>query len=330
MSEENFVTAQEYRFDNILQILSEETGLLLNDINYIISSAPKSYKTYNIPKRSGGTRTISQPARQVKILQKALIKNVLLNLPVHPAATAYQKGKSILNNAQPHQGEGRSILKIDFSEFFPSIKHFDWIDYCKKNRILNEQDQHYTSRILFKKEVGMRGLRLAIGAPSSPLLSNILMFDFDSAVNDLIVTDKIAYTRYADDLTFSAPRAGYFGEIEKKLRTIIRGMSHPKLKIKEEKTVRATPKFKRSVTGLILTNQGKTSIGRDKKRIISASVHHAKNNNLSQEQMKKLSGYLAYIKSIEPSFLDYLRRKYGEAIMDSLRKMGHPDYRVEN
>ncbi|UMM09624.1 retron St85 family RNA-directed DNA polymerase [Gluconobacter frateurii] len=331
MMKEHLVTEGEpaVRFPDVLQILSEETGLLISDIRHIISSAEVSYKTYTIPKRSGGMRVISQPSRQVKILQQAIINRILLNLPIHESATAYRKGKSILDNAHPHQGAGRTILKIDFSQFFPSIKSADWVHFCKKNKLMNDIDQYYTSKILFKKEPNMRGLRLAIGAPSSPLISNILMYDFDNAVNELIVSEEVVYTRYADDLTFSAPRTGYLVDVESKLRKIIRKNVHPRLKINEEKTVYATSKYRRSVTGIILTNNGNTSIGRQKKRIISSCVHHAKCGLLSAEDLKKLSGYLAYISSVEPDFLQYLRKKYGDEIIELLKKIGNPNTKVE-
>nr|QQZ50993.1 hypothetical protein JKL49_07225 [Phenylobacterium glaciei] len=65
-------------------------------------------------------------------------------------------------------------------------------------------------------------MRLAIGAPSSPALSNILMWDIDAAIAEMIDGEQVSYTRYADDLTFSARRTGYLNGIEKGLRAILR------------------------------------------------------------------------------------------------------------
>ncbi|MFT8700596.1 MAG: retron St85 family RNA-directed DNA polymerase [Acetobacter orientalis] len=308
---------------DIVQALSEDTGLLMSDVRRIIASAEVSYKTYQIPKRNGGLRNIAQPSRQVKLLQRSLMKILLSKLPVHSSATAYVVGKSIYSNAEPHKGKGRAILKMDFKDFFPSIRSIDWINYCKNNNILSEEDRLITAKILFKREFNVRGTRLAIGAPSSPLLSNIIMYDFDKLLSDNL--KNVSYTRYADDLTFSASRTGYMVNIQKDVRKILKTILYPKLFINDKKTVYATTKYKRVVTGIILTNDGKLSIGRDKKRKISASVHHAKLGLLAPDEAKKLSGYLAYVNVVEPDFLKKLKIKYGEDIIKFLKQFGNPN-----
>jgi hypothetical protein len=62
------------------------------DILRIVRNAPVRYKTYTIQKRNGGDRIISQPARELKALQRLLVDGLLYHLPVHPAATAYIPG----------------------------------------------------------------------------------------------------------------------------------------------------------------------------------------------------------------------------------------------
>ena len=215
-------------------------------------------------------------------------------------------------------------MKIDFESFFPSIRSFDWVNYCKRYAVLTEDDCHLTSKLLFKKEKGLRGLRLAIGAPSSPLISNILMHDFDEKVSQLVASENVVYTRYADDLTFSAPRAGYLVNVERQVRQILNSISYPRLKINNNKTVRVTAKYRRPVTGIILTNDGKTSVGRDRKRILSSGVHHTKRGDLDIIEMKRLSGHLAYVSAVEPEFLTRLEKKYGREIIDYLKKVGNP------
>ena len=69
----------------------------------LIRSAPHRYKVFKIPKRKQGEfRTIAQPATEVKALQYWVMQHVLSQFDVHPAATAYQKGLSIADNARPH------------------------------------------------------------------------------------------------------------------------------------------------------------------------------------------------------------------------------------
>src|SRR5438067_12922461 len=87
----------------------------------IIQTAPARYKQYTIPKRSGGLRIIAQPSRELKALQRYVLQTKLSQFPIHQAATAYIKNRNILYNAEKHK-DNRVIMKLDFTDFFPSIK----------------------------------------------------------------------------------------------------------------------------------------------------------------------------------------------------------------
>lgn len=303
----------------LLMALGEETGLRQLDLQRIMVSAPHRYKVYSIPKRSGGSRQIAQPAREVKAVQRALMRVLLEELPVHAAATAYRKGISIRDNARPHAASG-PILKLDLKNFFPSIRVADWVSYCGESGCLTERtDVALTAQLLFFKPKGTRSLSLAIGAPSSPILSNILMYKFDESLSEELSKDKVIYTRYADDMTFSAPRTGYLTGVMSTVARRLRRLQFPKLSINGEKTTYVTMKYHRAVTGLTLANDGRVTIGRNQKRTISASVHHAVMGTLDAEDKQMLSGMLAFINAVEPAFIGVLRRKYGNAIIADIQ-----------
>jgi RNA-directed DNA polymerase len=302
----------------IVKVLAFQTGLRETLVHRIMTSASVRYKTYHIPKRTGGFRQISQPAREVKALQRALIEILLSKLPVHPCATAYRSGASILENALPH-AEAGPILKMDFVDFFPSIQKRDWVRYCAMTRCLEEdEDIALTSSLLFRREVG--GMRLAIGAPSSPALSNILMYEFDNIISETIAKDHIAYTRYADDLTFSARRTGYLVDVKSTVRRIIHNLESPRLKIHDDKTTYVTKKFHRTVTGLTIANDHRITIGRENKRKIRAAVFKASKSELAEKQIQSLAGMLAYVKSVEPAFIEVLVKKYGPDLVKSIQR----------
>jgi hypothetical protein len=309
----------------ILPLLIEETGLSEHDVRRIVSNAPLRYKTYQIAKRTGGTRLISQPARELKALQRILSKEILIHRPIHPAATAYRRGISIKTNASTHADNG-PILKMDFKDFFPSITEKDWVAYCQKYSLFNgdTEDILITTKIFFRKYRGVQFLRLAIGAPSSPPLSNILMYDFDTKVCDTASRDQVKYTRYADDLTFSAKRTGFLVHVREMLQRIIRETPFPSLTINDSKTVLATRKYKRMVTGLILANDGKVSIGHRRKRQIRAAVHYQTQGKLDLAGQAQLAGMLAFVNAVEPEFLDRLKQKYGAAVISQLQHTRMP------
>lgn len=301
----------------LIALLKQETALPDRDLRKIISTAPERYKTYAIPRRnSDKKRIISQPAKEVKLLQRILTRELLSSLPVHEAAVAYRAGHSILDNAKVHAGIG-PILKFDFVDFFPSITQFDWEKYCLRLP-LDQDDIEVSTNIFFKREPRRRGLRLSIGAPSSPILSNILMFDIDGAIKKEIGGENIRFTRYADDITFSADRTGYLNDVEKRLRSILRKAEFPNLKINDDKTVLATRKYRRQVTGLVLTNDGAISLGRERKRNIFAAVHSAIHGDKTREGVIETIGLVAFASSIESDFVARLKKKYGEGVMELL------------
>jgi RNA-directed DNA polymerase len=298
-------------------------GMLLpqDELVRLIRSAPHRYKVYQIPKRAEGQfRTIAQPAKEVKALQRWVMEHVLNRFRVHPAATGYRRNLNIADNARRH-ARSRFLLKLDFTDFFPSIKASDFKLYMAEHAPeFTELEVDLLARILFWNPRDSKDLCLSIGAPSSPLLSNLLLWDFDSSVATFCKRLRVSYTRYADDLSFSASKSESLKEVEEMVGGLCEGLKAPKLNLNLEKTVRVSKKRSRRVTGLVLTNDGKVSLGRDQKRQIRATVHHFIAGRLTDDERGKLRGTLAYVNSVEPSFLTRLRRRYGSDVIRSIQK----------
>ncbi len=306
----------------LLPLFVQMTGLGMQDVLSIVRTAPVRYVTYSIAKRNGDRRFISQPARELKALQRILVSNVISELPVHPCATAYRPGVSIRENVQVHAANG-PILKYDLKDFFPSIRSKDWTEYCLRRNLFQDRvDVDISKNILFHREKSSSVLKLAVGAPSSPALSNVLMYEFDETIVSLLEQDHVTYTRYADDMTFSAKRTGYLQGVDRALRATIKKVRSPSLVLNEEKTVLATPKYKRFVTGLVIANDGKVSIGRNRKRLIRSAMHHQSLGKLSLKRQAWLSGMVAFIYDVEPEFYVRLERKYSFEVMTELKKVG--------
>jgi hypothetical protein len=304
----------------LIEFLAKELRMSEREVQVLIATAPERYKVYNIRKRTGGLREIAQPASELKAAQRALVREYLSKLPVHFCATAYKPGSSIRKNAEIHS-HNRPILKYDFEEFFPSITERAWISYCEHHEIFDRADAVRSGRIFFRRPKGGRILRLSIGAPSSPVLSNVLLNAFDSEIYDRVSDHKVTYTRYADDMTFSAQRTGNLTVVDKILRSVINRMHAPKLKINEKKTVLVTPKFHRQVTGVVLTNDERVSIGRDRKRSIRAAIHHFATGKLNIDQAVKVAGLLAFAKDVEPQFYARMERVYGREVIQAMKAL---------
>lgn len=299
----------------ILERMANETGVHAGTIFTIVRSADKRYRTYKIDKRNGKKRQISQPSKRLKFVQRWLVKRIFVKFPVHECATAYKRGYGIAQNALPH-ASSKYLLKVDFREFFTSIT-FDDIRRCLLDNLhlvtgLTEEDAE-----IIAKAVCFHGA-LTIGAPSSPILSNMLLFDLDNRIHEYCTAKKLRYTRYADDIAISSSEYNGLEPALEFINNAIKEIAFPRLTINDDKTIFLSKKHKRFVTGLTLTTDGKISIGRRRKREIKSLIFDFKRAELDQENLDYLKGWIAYINAVEPEFNQALRSKYGERVLSKL------------
>lgn len=305
---------------NIIEIISKKTMLSSSNVMVFINTAPYRYKKYYLQKNSGGMREIAQPSRELKVMQKLILDFLVPYLPMHENAFAYIGGKSIKRNALMHH-ENEYFLKMDFSDFFNSIKPLDLRNVLVDNGFKNNPvDLSLIDKLFFYKKTKKSGLSLSVGAPSSPLISNAVLYDFDVKVSELCERKAITYTRYADDLTFSCSEKGALLGFQKEIVKILRKIKSPKLKINDKKTIYASRAVSRRVTGIIINNNGELSLGRQKKRMISSLIHRYTLGQLNKEDVYKLKGYLSYARHIELNFIFAMNKKYGVEILNSIAK----------
>jgi hypothetical protein len=155
------------------------------------------YREAFIPKRSGGTRRLLIPDDATRALQRRILHRLLRRLRAHPAAHAYERGRSVATNAAPHVGRA-VVLKLDLVDFFPRTsaarveRYFRRIGWSRK-----------AARLLVALTTHDGGLPQ--GAPTSPRLSNLVNGQLDRLVDRYVRKHRGAYTRYADDITISYP-----------------------------------------------------------------------------------------------------------------------------
>lgn len=305
--------------DHLRRDLRESLGLSDYLLNRLIQRAPHSYKVYTIPKRSGERRVIAQPAKETKFIQRWLIQNIFSQLPVHECASAYKDGASIKKNADVHK-DNSYLVKLDFKDFFPSITSSDLTAHITRylGDKLGAQDIQDIARISCISHHARGDLSLSIGAPSSPILSNTILFDFDSEVSAWCAQRGVIYTRYADDLTFSTKIKGISGDIEQFVSGIVQELTYPRLRLNQKKTTHLSKKHQRRITGVILNSEGNVSLGRKRKREISALIHKFSLGSLSESEVFRLQGLLGFAKDVEPLFVSRMRGKYTVTLIDEI------------
>lgn len=156
-----------------------------------------SYREAFIPKRSAGRRRLLIPDDATRALQRRILHRLLRRLRSHPAAHAYERGRSVATNAAPHAGRA-VVLKLDLVDFFP--------------RTSSARVEHYFRRIGWSRRAARLLARLTThegglpqGAPTSPRLSNLVNGQLDRLVDRYVRKHRGTYTRYADDITVSFP-----------------------------------------------------------------------------------------------------------------------------
>lgn len=200
------------------------------------------YRDFEILKKNGKKRPISEPLPSLKEIQHWILTNILYKRPVSPFAKAYKPNVSLIENLKFHKNQPK-VFTLDLENFFPSItvesveKVFFGLGYTKA-----------VSDLLSK--LCTRDGTLPQGAPTSPYLSNLIFEEADAAISEYCIKQKIRYTRYADDLSFS----GDFDENEL-LDKVTEAIEKLKLKINASKTKLMTPDRRQTVTGIVVNDK---------------------------------------------------------------------------
>jgi RNA-directed DNA polymerase len=301
----------------MIEELSSGTGLPVAFIQKLARGASHEYKQYVILKRTGGYRTIFHPSKRLKALQRWLLENIVGNWPVHSAAMAYRKGISTYLNAAAH-ADSRYLLRMDFHDFFPSITDDDIRSYFTENPGLALDWTSLDLEVFC--QIVCRNQRLTIGAPTSPSLSNALCYEMDVRLHSICARNTVVYTRYADDLFFSATTANVLRNIEGFVEQVVVNLPYPKLiRINKAKTRHSSKRGRRRVTGIVLGSDGHPHVGRDLKRRIRSLIYHF--DSLEPQSKASLAGLIAYAVGLEPEFMNSLINKYG---LDLVRRAKTP------
>jgi RNA-directed DNA polymerase len=303
---------------NLIQLIQEDLPLTDFEIRILLLTAPSRYKLHEIDKRNNrGKRLIAQPTAEIKTLQRWAINKFAGLLPVHVAATAYRQGSSIKKHASMH-ASSMYLLKMDFKDFFPTIKASDFIKHATTYIDLEPVDIKHLANLFFRRDKKTNDLILSIGAPSSPIISNTIMFKFDEIVADYCNIRNINYSRYADDIAISSNQPKVLDDAFNYINKLCKTISYPDLIINQEKTVFTSKKFHRQLTGLVLSNDGKASLGREKKRLIRATAYNFSKGLLTDIEVNRLKGMLAFAYSIDPKFVNTIQIMIGEQVFQEL------------
>lgn len=243
------------------------------------------YKTIAIPKRRGGYRFLSVPEPRLRFLQRKTLKLLEAvyspRLPVH----GFTKGKNSISNASQHQTRP-FLLNIDLKSYFPSITRRRVYGLLRSLGMIDEVASAICT-------ICTTNNQLPQGAPTSPILANMVSFRLDRDLMNFSKMNRLRYTRYADDISFSCyvqpvslfeqalPTPGRIpvAYLSSSLRSAIESNG---FEINPDKVWFSGPKSRKEVTGLIVNEF--TNVKRTFVRNIRASLHRIENVGVSTAQ----------------------------------------------
>ena len=237
-------------------------------------SSPKlsksRYKPFSIKKKNGGERIIFAPVEGLKVIQKCLNLIFKAIYKPHKKATGFIPKRSIVDNAKFHEGM-HYVYNIDLKDFFPSIDQARvWGRLQHPPFNLNKETGRLelaniiASLCCYEMEVErldsegkwVKKIKnvLPQGAPTSPMLSNIICQQLDFSLNAAAKRFDLKYSRYADDITFSSKHNVYQKDSEF-LKEIYRIITKQNFYIQENKTRLQKSDYRQKVTGLVVNEK---------------------------------------------------------------------------
>lgn len=284
------------------------------DRDYIFSVVKRSqfyYRDYYINKRDGGKRQISQPSSELKTLQYWVKNNILSKLPISSSAYAYQKGASIKKHAYFHKNS-KYIFHTDICNFFPSISYEHLQPILQDNSKLFEDLNIDFDSVETVRDICYRENKLCIGAVSSPIISNIIMYKFDVLMLDYCKKNGLKYSRYADDIYLSS--CSYIDRSHVCFLSSL--LNKFGFRINTKKTYFSSPKYRRKVTGLVIGTDYSVTIGTEKRKLIKKLVYDKLIHNKGDSN--SILGYLAFLKDIEPHTYNNIIAKYSQYCIEDI------------
>lgn len=288
------------QFDRLYtaQDVAKLLDISYSNLSWHIHRKPSSqrYEPFTIKKKSGGLRQINAPKGGLKIIQSKLNQVLQAVYKPKPSVFGFVPGRNIVKNADQHKGQ-RYILNLDLEDFFPSI-HFGRIMGMFMARPYERPKD--VARTL--AQICCHDTLLPQGAPTSPVISNMICSKMDSELQRIASQNRCWYSRYADDLTFSTslqeiPKAlAYHSPNDGSRRGVVEAGGRLEQIIKKNGFSINTDKvrlhirnFRQEVTGL--TVNVKPNVRRKYVRQIRAMLHAWEKFGLDAAQQEFLSVY---------------------------------------
>lgn len=236
---------------------------------------------------------------------------------------SYRKGVNAVDAVSKH-AHSKYFFQTDITNFFNSIDSklvtstiVNSADHCPISDLSN-----YITNIV--KILTING-SVPVGFSTSPPLSNACLFNFDNDLQKYCLENLLTFSRYSDDIIISSLDKAPLLEAEKYVAQCLSEHTNSKLSINTTKSKHTQTGNKIKLLGMVILPNGKVSIDIKFKKDIEVKLHYYLTNKEKfikiagldfDNAVEKISGQLNYFNTVDPNYLDKLRKKYGATIVD--------------
>jgi retron-type reverse transcriptase len=313
--------------------LAEALDISMGELRFLAYhrevSSVTHYHRFQMPKKRGGFRNISAPMPRLKHAQTWILENILNLVPLRDEAHGFRAGRSIVSNAEPHVGEDL-VINLDVKDFFPTVTMWRVFGVFQS---LGYSPSIATVLALLCTELPVEELELdnktwyvatgerhlPQGGPTSPAITNILCRRMDARLAGIADKHGFNYTRYADDLTFSA--SGEAADASQKLLWHVKKVvSEEGFELHPDKQRMMRDGRRQEVTGLVVNDQ--LSVPRKDVRAFRALLHRVKTSGLERAHWKgssdnlldRIHGFASYLNMVDAERYADLRHEAKEVL----------------
>lgn len=294
-----------------------------NSTSFFDDMMSKSAKNLSEPLSfSGKDKYIYMPSKELKLLHRYLNLFIFSSLPINDDVVfSYRENVNIQHAVYPHKFSKYFLLN-DLKNFFTNIKR----DNIKTLLVNNVEKIPVNFELYIEKILNLVCIddTLAIGFPTSPLISNSLLYEFDNNMFEFCQNIGVLYTRYADDLIFSADKKELLVKIEEHVPILLQQQYGNIFDINDRKTRKLDKSRQIKILGLVILPNGEVTIDRKIKNEIETMIflfkYHADQwqDKVLQDSLlpQAIIGKVNFAKSVDPKYIDKLRKKYGSTTVD--------------
>jgi RNA-directed DNA polymerase len=291
--------------------------------DFLVSPIEDHYEM--IFSKTGSGRRIFKPKPMLKVFHTFLNLFVFERLPLNERVVfSYRKGYSAINAVEVHS-KSKYFYQTDIKAFFDSIN-----SSLVRSTILAglgscavSDFDSYVDRVI---NIVCVDDCLPVGFPSSAPLSNAVLYKFDNSLEEYCLAKGLIYTRYADDIILSgSSREALIGATEEIQRRLSECASE-KLELNLGKTKQYQVGGKVKILGMMILPNGRVTPDSKRKNDLEVWLHYYQNDKKKfenmvkgadeQERLDKVGGLLNYMNSVDPAYVNKLRRKFGAATVD--------------